>query len=166
MLVPRTGLIGLNDVYEIDPSGKCISLGDRSSALSLAIPKCPQCQRPVQQYTTHRYNRLINRAVIDEMSKRFIVTGQTALQEIERRLIEIDTALKASRQEVVRGNRASALIDARQRGIEGVTQNLGTRLGSARVNWNSRVIFRTTSGDSDSHPVRVLPFAESLWLGS
>ncbi|KAK3613011.1 hypothetical protein LTR22_028347, partial [Elasticomyces elasticus] len=121
------GLIGLNDVYEIDPNGKIIGLGNNSSEVSLAIPMCPQCQRPVQQFTTHRYNRLINRAVIDEMSKRFIVTGQTALQEIERRLIEIDTALQASRQDVVRENSASALVGTRQRGIEGVTQKLGTR---------------------------------------
>ncbi|KAK5742704.1 hypothetical protein LTS12_024156 [Elasticomyces elasticus] len=121
------GLIGLNDVYEIDPNGKIIGLGNNSSEVSLAIPKCPQCQRPVQQFTTHRYNRLINRAVIGEMSKRFIVTGQTALQEIERRLIEIDTALQASRQDVVRENSASALVGTRPRGIEGVTQKLGTR---------------------------------------
>ena len=126
-LLSYTGLIGLNDVYEFDSNGKIIGLGDNSSELSLAIPKCPQCQRPVQQYTTHRYNRLINRAVIDEMSKRFIVTGQTALQEIERRSIEIDGALQASRQAVVRENPASALVDTRQRGIEGVTQKLGTR---------------------------------------
>ncbi|KAK4948351.1 hypothetical protein LTR10_012885 [Elasticomyces elasticus] len=104
------GLIGLNDVYEIDPNSKIIGLGNNSSEVSLAIPKCPQCQRPVQQFTTHRYNRLINRAVI------------------ERRLIEIDTALQGSRQDVVRENPASALVGTRQRGTEGgVTQKLGTR---------------------------------------
>ncbi|PIA82403.1 hypothetical protein CB0940_12247 [Cercospora beticola] len=121
------GLIGLNNVYEIGPNGNVIGLGDTSSKLSPAIPKCPHCQRPIQQYTTHRYNRLINRAVVDEMSKRFIVTGQTAVQEIERRLIEIETILQASRQDVFRENLGPTLVGIRQRGIGEVAQKLVTR---------------------------------------
>lgn len=77
-------MIGLKEVYKIDAeTGNAIGLKDISSKLAPAIPKRPHCQRPVPQNVMQRYNRLINRAVIDEMAKRFIVTRQTDLQKLE-----------------------------------------------------------------------------------
>ncbi|KAM0712370.1 hypothetical protein Q7P37_011465 [Cladosporium fusiforme] len=109
------GLIGLNTVYEIDPAtGNTLGLKDISSELAPAIPRCPHCQRPIRQHVTQRYNRLINRAVIDEMSKRFIVTGQTELQGIKTKLIALEAELaKAS----VGGNKTRN-IDGRPKALK------------------------------------------------
>ena len=43
----------------------------------------------MRQYVTQRYNRVINRAVIDEMSKQFLISGkkeprELGLKELER----------------------------------------------------------------------------------
>lgn len=61
-----------------------IGLKDISGAFADEVPKCPNCQRPVRQYATQRFNRSINRAAIDVMSKRFLVSGNTALAELEK----------------------------------------------------------------------------------
>ncbi|KAI9789611.1 MAG: hypothetical protein M1816_005920 [Peltula sp. TS41687] len=73
------------------------------------------------------YNRLINRAVIDEMSKRFIVTGQTDLQEIEGKLTKVETELEDTRSDVTRANIVPILKDAHDRAIKDVARKLQTR---------------------------------------
>jgi hypothetical protein len=42
---------------------------------------------------TKRYNRVINRAIIDETSKRFLTKGRTDLKSIEYRLEAIEGVL-------------------------------------------------------------------------
>ena len=121
-------MIGLKEVYKIDPAtGNILSLEDLSSKMASAIPKCPHYQRPVRQYATQRYNRLINRAVIDEMSKRFIVTGQTDLQEIEGKLTELETELEDTRSDIARANIVPTLTDAHDQAIKDVARKLQTR---------------------------------------
>ena len=77
------GLMGMGEVYLMDGNGEFTGLKDVSAELSRSIPRCPDCQCPVRQHATQRYNRMINRAVIDEMSKRFLVNGQDELQVLE-----------------------------------------------------------------------------------
>lgn len=72
------GHVGMNDVYQMDYTGEYVSL-NRPAALSQFVPRCPDCQRPIQQYATQRYNRVINQAVLDEISRRFIVSGNAGL---------------------------------------------------------------------------------------
>jgi len=91
------GLVGMQEVYDTDKSGRFTRLADISSALSSKIPQCPDCQRPVRQYITQRYNRVINRAVIDEMSKRFLVNGQAELKGFELRVNDLEKELEQSR---------------------------------------------------------------------
>jgi len=133
-------MIGLKEVYKIDPTtSNILSLEDISSKMAPAIPKCPHCQRPIRQYATQRYNRLINRAVIDEMSKRFILTGQTDLQEIEGKLTKVETELEDTCSDVTRANIVSTLTDARDRAIKDVARKLQTRY-KASVQLRSAVI--------------------------
>jgi hypothetical protein len=95
------GHVGLKDVYQVDEkTGRFVGLVDNAE-LSAAIPQCPSCRAPIKQYVTQRYNRLINRAVIDEMSKRFIVSGQQELQQLEDRLSIERSNLEGSRTTVV-----------------------------------------------------------------
>ncbi|KAK2592854.1 hypothetical protein QQS21_009457 [Conoideocrella luteorostrata] len=94
------GLIGMHDAYVTNTSGQFTGLADMSGALSSKVPQCPDCQRPVQQYITKRYNRVVNRAVVDEMSKRFLINGKTNLRVLEVKLRGLEKALEESRSRV------------------------------------------------------------------
>lgn len=94
------GLVGMTDVYTSDKFGQINGLADISGAFAGQIPRCPDCQAPVRQYVTQRYNRVINRAVIDELSKRFLVQGQTDLRVLETRFQTLHKQLEDSRVEI------------------------------------------------------------------
>lgn len=91
------GHVGLRDVYTQDPmTGRFTSLIENAE-LAVSVPQCPHCRGPIKQYVTQRYNRVINRAVIDEMSKRFIVNGQQELQQMAEILSKVESDLNKSR---------------------------------------------------------------------
>ena len=95
------GMIGMNEVYEINPrTGDFVGLKDNPQ-LAAAIPQCPTCRNPISQYITQRYNRLINRAVIDEMSKRFMVDGQRGMMELGEILENLEHDLKVSQKTLI-----------------------------------------------------------------
>ncbi|RAL63386.1 hypothetical protein DID88_003810 [Monilinia fructigena] len=83
------GMFEMSEVYKQDVHGGFIGINESHSFAS-SIPQCPDCKCPLQQYATPRYNRVINRAVIDEMSKRFLVSGQVELQRLENRARELE----------------------------------------------------------------------------
>ncbi|CAG5157044.1 uncharacterized protein ALTATR162_LOCUS4837 [Alternaria atra] len=95
------GLVGLKDVYSLDATTGLFNGLIENAELSPSVPQCPNCREPVKQYVTQRYNRLINKAVIDDMSKRFIVNGQQELQQIEGQLEDVRKELEKSRRSVV-----------------------------------------------------------------
>ena len=95
------GLIGVSEVYEADRYGEFTGLKDVSVALARAIPCCPDCNCPVRQFATQRYNRVINRAVIDEMSKRFLTTGRDELRKLEQQIVELEKNLDIAREEIM-----------------------------------------------------------------
>ncbi|CAN9158938.1 unnamed protein product [Alternaria alternata] len=95
------GLVGLKDVYSLDASTGLFTGLVENAELSASIPQCPNCREPIKQYVTQRYNRLINRAVIDEMSKRFIVNGQQELQQLQGELEDVRKELEVSQKGVV-----------------------------------------------------------------
>ena len=94
------GHMRMADFYMQDENGEFTGLRNVSAVLAPSIPRCPDCQCPVRQYSTHRFNRIINRAVIDEMSKRFLVNGKSELLILERRIKELEQYLEASREKI------------------------------------------------------------------
>lgn len=90
------GIVGLHDVYETDRRGQISGLKDFSRELAVKAPRCPDCQCPIRQYATQRFNRVINRAVIDEMSKRFIVHGQAELRNLAAEVTALENELAQS----------------------------------------------------------------------
>ncbi len=44
----------------------------------------------IRQFATRRYNRVVNKAVLDETSKRFLIHGTEKLGELERRVAEAE----------------------------------------------------------------------------
>jgi hypothetical protein len=95
------GHVGMAHVYETDPYGEFVGLRNISEELTQSIPRCPNCQRPIRQHATQRYNRVINRAVIDEMSKRFLVSGKAGLQALESEADTLELEFEKSRQELL-----------------------------------------------------------------
>lgn len=90
------GHMGMGGVYLIDEYGEFIGLKDISAELARKIPRCPDCQSPVRQHTTRRYNRVINRAVIDEISKRFVVNGQDEIRLLKYQAKELEDSLETT----------------------------------------------------------------------
>lgn len=107
------GIIGMKDVYEVNPmTGVYFALRDNEQ-LAASIPQCPTCREPIRQYVTQRYNRVVNRAVIDEMSKRFVVSGQQELQELWNKFRRIEQSLGSTQSKLlpskeIRWNSAAA----------------------------------------------------------
>lgn len=89
------GLVGLDEVYTRDTDGKFDGLRDISSSLASVIPSCPDCKQPIRQFVTKRYNRVVNRAVMDETWKRFLAKGRTDLEGLESRLHDIEDKLNS-----------------------------------------------------------------------
>jgi hypothetical protein len=95
------GLVGMGEVYMMDRYGEFTGLKDVSVRLAHSVPRCPDCQRPVRQHSTRRYNRVVNRAVIDEMSKRFLVTGQDRLHSLEGEIAKLEQILETTIESIV-----------------------------------------------------------------
>ncbi|KAJ5769858.1 uncharacterized protein N7511_001909 [Penicillium nucicola] len=90
------GVAGLDGVYTRDKAGKFNGLRDVSTSLASTMPSCPDCRVPIRQFVTKRYNRVINRAVMDETSKRFLTKGQLDLRTLQSRLNDIENQLSLS----------------------------------------------------------------------
>ncbi|KAJ4296678.1 hypothetical protein N0V90_006726 [Kalmusia sp. IMI 367209] len=126
------GLVGLQDVYEVDSrTGSVSGLKDLIGQLSLKIPSCPHCRSPIRQYVTQRYNRLINRAVIDEMSKRFIVMGQTELQDLNSQLQQIEDNFEESSGTIIEYDQNTSTSHGAARYGQEMTQRLRKRYSGA-----------------------------------
>jgi hypothetical protein len=95
------GLIGMKEVYEQDQATSRYTSLIENSHLAVEVPQCPNCRTPIRQYVTQRYNRLINKAVIDETTKRFIVSGQQELHNLEDRLKALGNVMENSRNSIV-----------------------------------------------------------------
>ncbi|KAK3400773.1 hypothetical protein B0T20DRAFT_152968 [Sordaria brevicollis] len=91
------GLVGMHEVYTTDKTGCYNGLKDLSM-LANAVPSCPDCKRPIRQFATKRYNRVINRAVMDETSKRFLTSGRLQLSKLQKRLEGLENTLEITRQ--------------------------------------------------------------------
>ncbi|KAJ4352735.1 hypothetical protein N0V95_004007 [Ascochyta clinopodiicola] len=91
------GIIGMNEVYEISKeTGEYTALRDNGQ-LAASVPQCPTCREPIRQHVVQRYNRVVNRAVVDEMSKRFVVSGQQELHELSGKLRSVEDSLESTR---------------------------------------------------------------------
>lgn len=96
------GHVGMAEVYVQDGYGEFTGVRDASATLARTIPRCPDCQCPIRQHCAKRFNRVINRAVIDEMSKRFLVQGQVDLRDVERQVVEVEHELHNSGGDIIK----------------------------------------------------------------
>ncbi|KAH6616003.1 hypothetical protein B0J18DRAFT_403352 [Chaetomium sp. MPI-SDFR-AT-0129] len=86
------GMLGMGSVYTADHTGKYTALKEPSGELT-AVPACPDCRVPIRQFATRRYNRVVNQAVLDETSKRFLVAGRAKLADLDKRVTAMEETL-------------------------------------------------------------------------
>ncbi len=86
------GLVGMSRVYTTDKFGNFDGLQELSGQLT-TIPTCPDCRVPIRQFATRRYNRVVNKAVLDEISKRFLIDGSQKLKDLEERVAVAEKGL-------------------------------------------------------------------------
>ena len=77
------GMVSISQVYDLDVYGDLIDLKNSSPELAQSVPKCRDCKCTIRQYTTQPYNRVTTRAVIDDVSKRFIMSQRESLWKLE-----------------------------------------------------------------------------------
>ncbi|MBE3042335.1 hypothetical protein IMZ48_07090 [Candidatus Bathyarchaeota archaeon] len=71
-------------------------LKDISAELAKDVPFCPDFRCAIRQFSTRRYNRMINKAVMDETTKRFLASGQQSLKDLEKRYVMWQEGLKTA----------------------------------------------------------------------
>ncbi|KAG9508203.1 hypothetical protein J7337_001766 [Fusarium musae] len=109
------GLVGLNEVYTIGMFGSYTGLKDISTSLTEKTPYCPSCKRSIRQFATKRYNRVINRAVMEDICKRFLIKGRESLQKLNHKLLRAETSLGSSRRSTAPGHHHTATTFFRER---------------------------------------------------
>ncbi|SPO02006.1 related to ECM32 - DNA dependent ATPase/DNA helicase B [Cephalotrichum gorgonifer] len=87
------GHVGMAQVYEVDATARYVGLKGISASLAEAVPTCPDCRVPVRQFSTRRYNRVVNKAVMDETTKRFLASGRRSLEVLEGQLKGVEACL-------------------------------------------------------------------------
>ncbi|KGQ06692.1 NFX1-type zinc finger-containing protein 1 [Beauveria bassiana D1-5] len=95
------GLVGMHTAYVSDVEGRFTGLVELSGEFA-KMPQCPDCKRPVRQYATRRYNRIVNRAVADESARRFLVAGKEKLRNINMELEKLQGELAGSHSGILR----------------------------------------------------------------
>lgn len=136
----------MSEVYVQDQMGDFVGLQDISACLAGPVPRCPDCQNPVRQYCTQRYNRVVNRAVMDEMSKRFLVSGQEGLQHLVLRISELEQELEGSMEELLQAIRQEAQdTEIPPREAAEITRKVSVRHAKSRRIAEEIVIFQYKS---------------------
>lgn len=145
------GMVALKEVYKVsEETGHFVGLIENAE-LAAAVPQCPHCKAPIRQYVTQRYNRLINRAVIDEMSKRFIVNAQQGLQDLEDKVKVLEASFESTRQSLVPALNLpmdnTAVADRMlERAMKELDNKIGRRYGDARNLEKDIITFRRRMG--------------------
>ena len=105
------GLLDIGSVYKTDANGDFVGLQDFSDELAERLPACPDCRQPLQQYSAQRYNRIINRAIIDEMTKRFTTSTEIERQRLQDDVETLARDLAASRETLLPTKISGFLFD-------------------------------------------------------
>ena len=88
-------LAGMGEVYTVDSKGEYNGLKGISAALAKEVAVCPECRRPIRQFSTRRYNRAINKAVMDETTKRLLASGRQSLGDLEKRFETVEESFRS-----------------------------------------------------------------------
>ncbi|KAI5848750.1 hypothetical protein DFP73DRAFT_583390 [Morchella snyderi] len=91
------GYLELDNAYSRDNQGRYDGYIDPEGSLDEQVPKCPSCRQPLLQYSVRRYGRVINRAAIMEMTRRFLTSASTRHQQLQSEVVGLESKLINSR---------------------------------------------------------------------
>lgn len=121
---------GLSDVYDVDANGKCTGLKEKPKKHMNLVPACPCCRSRIKQFTTHRYNRVVNQAVMDEMSRRFLTTSRRSVAEMDQCVVVLEDQLETSWKAILAVLRGEIIAKYAEAGkLLGKHSKLGSDLG-------------------------------------
>ncbi|KAF9765505.1 hypothetical protein IL306_002205 [Fusarium sp. DS 682] len=91
------GLIGPGEACLKAKKGEFVGWKEVSSCFATNVPICPYCEQPIRQHDTKRYGRLVKQAVMDENYRRFLIQNQGELDQLERKLQDLESNLTTTR---------------------------------------------------------------------
>lgn len=97
------GYLELHKAYSVDAHGNYTGFIDPEGRLDEQIPKCPTCRQPFLQYSVRRYGRVINRAAIMEMTRRFLANNSSKYRKLVDTLSGVEQNIYESRDSFLVG---------------------------------------------------------------
>ncbi|OGM45677.1 hypothetical protein ABOM_005444 [Aspergillus bombycis] len=97
------GIMEIKEYYNVHPhTGTIVSprLSRRVMSDDAKLPGCPECRMPLRDI--HRYNRIVKKALLDESTKRFIVTANLAYKKLVIAIEKHETQLEEEGAELIR----------------------------------------------------------------
>lgn len=91
-------LLQMSDVYLPNADDAMVELR-KNTSLAMERVKCPDCQRPLQQYVTKRYNRLVNKAIADKLTVQLLRSSEAQLQQLTQEVEKWELELQSTRQD-------------------------------------------------------------------
>lgn len=87
------GIMDMKKHYAIDPvSDKCVALLHNAEPFSSEeLKTCPECRGPLRDIS--RYGRIVRRALLDESAKKLTSWSNCAIQDLTKRLIQLERDL-------------------------------------------------------------------------
>lgn len=83
------GMIGIDKVYSSDQQGNFICTSHIPEELIEQVPRCPDCNCQIKQFVARRYGRLINEAVVEAMTRRYLSYGINALADFHTEITAV-----------------------------------------------------------------------------
>ncbi|GAB1204252.1 hypothetical protein APSETT445_002902 [Aspergillus pseudonomiae] len=97
------GIMEIKEYYNVDPHTDAIvspRLSRRVVSDDAKLPGCPECRIPLRDI--HRYNRIVKKALLDESTKRFIVTANLAYKRLVMAIEKHEAQLEEEGGELIR----------------------------------------------------------------
>lgn len=91
------GYLELSKVYSVDDQGNYTGFVDPEGQLNEQTPRCPTCRQPFLQYSVRRYGRVINRAAIMEMTRKFLASTYSQYKTLADTLSGVEQNIYESR---------------------------------------------------------------------
>ncbi|KAF8540975.1 AAA domain-containing protein [Trichophaea hybrida] len=94
--------IRLDKVYCGDQDGYFNGITYPSGDLEQPFPSCPKCRQPLRQYSVRRYGRVINMAILEQMTKRYISSSASKYTSMVSEVATIETGFRDSMDRFLR----------------------------------------------------------------
>lgn len=145
------GYLELHKAYSMDNQGNYTGFIDPEGQLDEQTPKCPTCRQPFLQYSVRRYGRVINRAAIMEMTRRFLASTSSQYKALADTVSGVEQNIYESRDSFLATISSPAMRKPQTRKDEELKKRL---LPLAKI--SSRVVKFVENVDKQRQPANKL----------